>query len=182
VFRKRRQTQVTICLTIHIHEKIIAAASGRSVCERNHVTLSLKCQYAIRGVLELARHYGRSAVPIREIAHIYGISTRFLEVILNELKQSGVVGSKRGVTGGFFLAVHPKDLTVGRIIRLIEGPLDPVQCVVGRDNRQCPQKSHCVLPSVWEKARVAVEQVYDSANFADLVSRARPAFVPDYRI
>jgi Rrf2 family protein len=146
------------------------------------MNISLKCQYAVRGVLELARHYGRAAVPISKIARPYEISTRFLEIILNQLKRGGFVGSKRGVQGGFFLAVKPKDLTIGQIVRFLDGPLDPVKCVVGRSGRDCPQKKRCVLRDMWSKARQAVERVYDSANFADLLKQEASHSGTDYSI
>jgi Rrf2 family protein len=144
--------------------------------------ISLKCQYAIRSVLELARRHGRGTVSVSEIVKVYGISTRFLEVILNELKKGGFVGSKRGVQGGFFLAVHPRDVTVGDIVRFVDGPLDPVECVVGRRHQTCPQRERCPLPEVWSQAREAVEGVYDSANFEDLVRRTKSASTPNYSI
>ena len=144
--------------------------------------ISLKCQYAIRGVLELARRHGQGMVPVSEIVKIYGISTRFLEVILNELKRGGFVASRRGVQGGFYLAVHPRDVTVGDIVRFVDGPLDPVTCVVGRQRQACPQRDRCPLPDVWSDARKAVEKIYDSANFEDLVLRTKNSSTPNYSI
>jgi Rrf2 family transcriptional regulator, cysteine metabolism repressor len=144
--------------------------------------ISLKCQYAIRGVLELARRHGQGAVPISEIVKVYEISTRFLEVILNELKRGGFVGARRGVQGGFFLAVHPRKVTVGDIVRFVDGPLEPVSCVVGRDRSKCPQRENCPLPDVWGQARQAVEKVYDAATFEDLVKRTKSASTPNYCI
>jgi Rrf2 family protein len=132
--------------------------------------------------MELARQYGKGAVPISEIAKVYGISQRFMEVILNELKRAGLVGSKRGVQGGFFLAVQPREVTVGDIIRFVDGPLEPVKCVVGRAHRPCPQKSGCPLPDIWGQASRAVGQVYDSANFEYLIRRENLASAPDYHI
>jgi len=146
------------------------------------MAISLKCQYAIRSLLELARHYGRAAVPISKIAKIYGISTRFLEIILNQLKRGGFVGSKRGVQGGFFLAVKPKDVTIGQIVRFLDGPLDPVNCVVVRTGRDCPRKKRCVLREMWGRAREAVERVYDSANFGDLLKQEATHPAADYSI
>ena len=146
------------------------------------MSISLKCQYAVRGALELARHHGRASVPISKIARGYGISTRFLEIILNQLKRGGFVGSRRGVQGGFFLAVKPKDLTIGQIVRFFDGPLDPVKCVVGRSGRDCPQKKRCVLQGMWSRARVAVERVYDSTNFADLLKQEASQSAGDYSI
>ena len=146
------------------------------------MNISLKCQYAVRGVLELARHHGQASVPISKIARPYGISTRFLEIILNQLKRGGFVDSTRGVQGGFFLAVKPKDVTIGQIVRFFDGPLDPVKCVVGRSGRECPQKKCCVLRDMWSRARQAVEQVYDSTNFADLLKQEAGHGAGDYSI
>jgi Rrf2 family protein len=141
------------------------------------MNVSLKCQYAIRGVLELARRHEREAgaVPISELARGYQLPRTFLVIIMNELKRGGFVGSKRGARGGFYLAVPPESLTVGDIVRFIDGPVDPVvKCVVGRRGRKCPQISDCALREVWDRAQEAVERVYDSANFADLARRGRP--------
>jgi len=147
------------------------------------MVISLKCQYAIRGVLELARHYGQAAaVPVSAIGRTYGISTRFLVVILNELKRGGFVRSKRGVQGGFLLAVPPKELHVGDIIRFVDGPMDPVRCVVGRDARVCPRWARCSLKGLWAQAREAMEQVCDSATFEDLVRQEHGVPTPDYCI
>lgn len=146
------------------------------------MTLSLKCQYAIRGVLELTRRHGRGAVPVAEIAKVYDVSARFLEVILNELKRGGFVGARRGPQGGFFLSVDPASLTIGDIVRFVDGPPIPVKCVVGRQARPCPQLANCRLQGLWDQARQAVEQVYDSTTFADIVRQERPAFIPDYSV
>lgn len=147
------------------------------------MNISLECQYAIRSIFELARQYGQGTVPVSEIAKTYDIPDRFLELILNKLKAGGFVISKRGVQGGFLLAVPPKEVTIGQIIRYIDGPLDPVgKCVVGRHGRECPRKSSCTLRDLWDQARTAVEGIYDSANFEDLVNREVATAVADYCI
>ncbi|MCG3180910.1 MAG: HTH-type transcriptional regulator CymR [Phycisphaerae bacterium] len=146
------------------------------------MTISLKCQYAIRAVLELAKRSGRRAVPISEIARAYSISARFLEVILNQLKKGGFVGSRRGVQGGFFLAIDPREINVGQIVRFIDGPLDMVRCETGRRGRECPRSHRCALVGTWRRARDAVSNVLDSANFADLAAQDSAEFVADFCI
>jgi Rrf2 family protein len=133
--------------------------------------LSQKCQYAVRAVLELSKSYQKGAVPAAEVAANQAVPQRFLEVILNELKTTSLVDSRRGVQGGYYLTCDPKELTVGRVIRLVEGPLDPVRCTSDTDSTCCPLQGRCSLAELWEQAKEAVERVYDSTTFRDLVER-----------
>jgi Rrf2 family transcriptional regulator, cysteine metabolism repressor len=134
------------------------------------LSISQKCQYAVRATLELAKHYGQGPLPISEIAAKQAVPPRFLEIILNEMRQGGFVGSRRGVQGGYVLLIDPRKLSVGRIIRFVDGPFDPVSCKRG-DNKPCPLKGRCSLIELWQQAKVAIEQVYDSATFQDLADR-----------
>ncbi len=125
----------------------------------------------MRAVLELAKRFGQGAIPAGEIAASQAIPQRFLEIILNELKPTGLVDSRRGVQGGYYLTTDPRDITVGRVIRLVEGPLDPVRCTGDKESTCCPLKEKCSLIQLWNQAREAVEKVYDSVNFQELVER-----------
>jgi Rrf2 family transcriptional regulator, cysteine metabolism repressor len=149
------------------------------------MSVSQKCQYGVRALLELARHYGRPPISSGEIAAKQAVPPRFLENILNELKNAGMVEARRGVQGGFLLACRPEELTVGQVIRLIDGPLDPVRCLQDASKDCCPLRDRCALMELWRQAKEAVESVYDSTTFADLVERDRvfgPSAVPDYCI
>ncbi|MFA6132975.1 MAG: Rrf2 family transcriptional regulator [Phycisphaerae bacterium] len=132
--------------------------------------VSQKCQYAVRAILELAKRFGQGPTSISEIASSQAVPQRFLEIILNEMKQGGFVGSRRGVQGGYLLLVEPRQLTVGRIMRVIDGPFDPVRCV-GEGGKPCPLKGHCSMIELWQRAKQAVEEVYDNTTFQDLVDR-----------
>ena len=146
--------------------------------------MSQKCQYAVRATLELAKRYGKGPTPISEIASSQAVPGRFLENILNEMRQGGFVDSRRGVQGGYFLVADPKELTVGQIIRFVDGPFDPVKCI-GEKSKPCPLKGQCSLINLWLKAKNAVEEVYDGTNFQDLVEKERKldrAIVADYCI
>lgn len=147
------------------------------------MNLSQKCQYAVRAILELSKRHGKGTVPTSEIAAAQIIPQRFLEIILNELKPTGLIDSRRGVQGGYFLRKNPKEIAVGEVIRQIEGPLDPVRCTGDKDTPVCPLKGKCSLIELWDQAREAVEKVYDSTSFQDLVDRdlARGT-IPDYDI
>ena len=109
-------------------------------------------------------------MAISDIALKQAIPPRFLENILNEMRQGGFVESRRGVQGGYLLSVNPAELTVGRVIRFIDGSFDPVNCT-GPRNKPCPLKGRCSLDELWQSAKVAVEEVYDSATFQHLVER-----------
>lgn len=137
------------------------------------MNLSQKCQYAVRAVLELAKQYGRGPVAISQIAANQAIPQRFLENILNELRPTGLIESRRGIQGGYLLARDPATISVGEIIRLVEGPLDPVKCMADRNSVSCPLKEKCALIHLWSRAKAAVEQVYDNANFRDLVEEEK---------
>ena len=137
------------------------------------MNLSQKCQYAIRSLLELAKVYGQGPVRISTIAQRQSIPQRFLENILNELKSSGLVASRRGIQGGYLLAEDPKTITVGRIIRMIDGSMDPVKCIGDGKAADCPLKGSCSLIHLWNRAKDAVEEVYDSTTFGDLLEEEK---------
>lgn len=133
--------------------------------------VSQKCQYALRAILELSLREGEGPVKIAEIAKSQAIPPRFLEVILGQLKQGKFVRSKRGNDGGYELARSPSELTVGELIRFIEGPIGPVECVRDKvaDDDMCSLYGQCVLMPMWEKVRNAVSDVYDNTTLQNLV-------------
>lgn len=128
-----------------------------------------KCQYAMRAVFELAKREGRGPVKINEIAETQAIPQRFLENILNQLKQGGVVESRRGKEGGYLLARPAAELTAGTIIRLVEGTIYSVECTTAPSDERCPLWGDCVFLPLWDRARKALEGVYDNTTFAELV-------------
>ena len=131
--------------------------------------VSQKCQYSIRAVFELARQHGRGPVKISEIAETQAIPLRFLEVILNQLKQAGFVQSKRGAAGGYLLARHPDQIAIGEIVQFSEGPLVPVACLTDNKAEKCSLQGNCVFIGMWERAAKAVSDVYGKTTFQDLV-------------
>lgn len=135
------------------------------------MNLSQKCQYAVRAVLELAKLYGQGPVAISQIAASQAIPQRFLENILNELKPTGLIESRRGIQGGYYLTRDPVTVSVGEVIRLIEGPLDPVRCIGDRNSPCCPLRENCALVQLWSRAKTAVEAVYDGTSFRDLIEQ-----------
>ena len=139
------------------------------------MSVSQKCQYALRAVFELAKHRGNGPVTVAQIAQAQAIPARFLELILGELRRGGFVHSRRGVHGGYLLPVGPEDLYVGQIIRFIDGPVAPVRCVAGDKDNDCPLYGSCAFVSMWSRARDAVAEVYDQTSFRDLIEEEAAA-------
>lgn len=134
------------------------------------MSLSLKCQYAVRALFELAIRDGQGLVRLREIADVQHIPRRFLENILNELRQGGFVQSKRGKEGGFKLNRPPEAISVGDVVRFVEQSIHPVNCMAGR---KCPLIGQCIFIGLWNEAQEAVEKVYNQKTLRDLVAGER---------
>jgi Rrf2 family protein len=147
--------------------------------------VSQKCQYALRALFELAKREGEGPVRIADVAEAQAIPPRFLEGILGQLKQAGFVRSHRGSRGGYELARPAGGLTVGEVMRFVEGPLSPVMCALAGAESDCPLRGECVFLPMWEEAQRAISEVYDNTTFADLVAqevRGRRDYVPCYAI
>jgi Rrf2 family protein len=137
--------------------------------------VSQKSQYTLRALFELAKHYGGKPLSAAEIAQAQAIPERFLEVILQGLRNDGMVQSRRGNGGGYVLAVSPSETTVGDILRAVDGSLAPVRCAVGRTDEHCRLRGGCAFAGVWRRAQKAVEEVYDNTSLQDLIDDERTA-------
>ena len=147
--------------------------------------LSQKTQYALRAVYELGLRYGEGPVKISAIAAAQDIPRKFLELILQELKQGGFAVSRRGKAGGYMLRCSPADVTVGQILRFMEGPFGPVTCLAVDDMESCDLRGRCVFLPMWARAERAVSEIYDQTSLQDLVSEERERnglYVPRYEI
>ncbi|WP_331712857.1 RrF2 family transcriptional regulator [Candidatus Desulfovibrio trichonymphae] len=144
--------------------------------------VSLKCQYGLRALFELARRHGNGLVRISEIAEIQAIPERFLENILNQLRHGGFVESRRGKGGGFTLAKTPSGITVGDIIRFIDGSIYNIGCDGDAPLHKCRLKGNCIFLPVWREAKTAVEEVYNSKSLQYLVDADADVTLSDYSI
>lgn len=147
--------------------------------------VSQKTQYALRAVFELSKYYGQGVRKIADIAKAQSIPPRFLEVILSQLKQAGFVSSQRGNEGGYLLNTSPQELTVGQVIQFLQGPVAPVDCLIGEHQQQCPMHTECVFYPVWQKVQQAISDVYSSTTFQDMLEmdrQRRQEYVPSYSI
>ena len=135
--------------------------------------LSTKGKYGVRAVFEIARHYGKGPITIKEIADRQGISFSYLEQILHKLGKAGVIESVRGPGGGYLLARKPADLTIGDVVRTLEGPIALSHCLAPGESAGCNQGDDCVARMVWVKVGEKIEEALDSISFDDLLHRQR---------
>src|SRR5512139_1383739 len=137
--------------------------------------LSTKGEYASRAMLELARNYDRRPLHIRDISKLQDIPQRFLEQILLQLKRAGYLRSRKGPDGGYFLSRPPTEINVAEVIRVMDGPLAPIDCVSVTAHEVCPHESSCGLKGLWKEVRDAVAQIMEKATFGELAEKTRAA-------
>lgn len=131
---------------------------------------STKGEYGVRAVFEIAKRYGKGPIPIREIAERQGIdSVPYLEQLLNKLVRGGIVESTRGPGGGYVLARHPDEVTVGEVIRVLEGPIAPMACLLPDDSSaDCKRSAACATRLLWKRVGDRIEETLNETTFGDL--------------
>lgn len=135
--------------------------------------ISYKGDYALKALFELALRYDEDkarVVPITEIAKFGDMPKKFLEQILLTLARGGFVKSRRGSGGGFLLAKEPDEITVGEVLRFVEGPIEPIACV-NDSYKGCRDVKGCVLRSLWKEVFGAISIVIDTVTFRELILR-----------
>ncbi len=138
-----------------------------------HMKISNKGEYALKALIELAINHDRGTpvTLINEVAERKGIPPKYLEQILLTLKNAGILEAKRGVGGGYSLSKPPENISLGEIIRVVEGPLVPVNCLSTDDHVTCPDESTCGLYSVMLEVRNAMSNVLDNTSLKDVAHR-----------
>ena len=137
--------------------------------------LSTKGEYASRAMLELARNYDGRPLHIRDISKLQSIPQRFLEQILLQLKRAGYLRSRKGPAGGYYLSKPPGEITVADVIRVMDGPLAPIDCVSVTAREVCPREASCGLRGLWKKTRDAIAEILEGTTFADIAENTRMA-------
>ncbi|MFZ5597475.1 MAG: RrF2 family transcriptional regulator [Bacillota bacterium] len=130
--------------------------------------LSTRGHYGLKAMFDLAKHYGAGPIPLKSVAERQNISEHYLEQLIAVLRKSGLVRSVRGAQGGYILARSPDKIVVGDIIRVLEGPIAPVECVSELREVECDQADCCITRTVWEKVRDSIVQVLDSITLEDM--------------
>lgn len=129
--------------------------------------VTYKGDYALKAVLDLALHYDKKLVTTHEIAQRIDAPIKFLEQVLAELKKGGFIESRRGKVGGYSLSRDPSKITVGEVIRFVDGPIEPISCVsAGYTN--CADLRKCVFKKIWHQVADATADIIDNVTFEDL--------------
>jgi len=135
------------------------------------VKLSTRGHYGVIAMTQLALAHGGGPVSLTEIAEKEGLSAAYLEQIFGALRSAGLVTGTRGVHGGYRLSRAPSEITVGSIIRVLDGAIAPVACVEeGKSAECCARESNCLTRTVWERMRDSIAGVLDQTTLADLIA------------
>lgn len=129
--------------------------------------LSTKGRYGLKAMFQLALYKSEGPIPLKHIANKQNISEQYLEQIFSSLKKSGLVKSVRGAQGGYFLDKDPKEITVGDILIVLEGPVSLSDCVLDEDI--CENSGKCVTKVVWEKIKKGIDDVINSITLQDMI-------------
>ena len=140
--------------------------------------LSKKSEYGLRALLELTLAHEQVTLQRQEIALRQHIPSEFLEQILLALKRAGILSSRRGMKGGYTLIKRPNDITLGQVIRILDGPLAPIGCVSKTAYQKCSEcpyanKPQCPVQQVMGTVRDAIAGVLDHYTLADFASGHR---------
>ncbi len=134
--------------------------------------ISFKGDYALKIILDLSINFGNK-IQIKDISKRQDIPLKFLQQLVLQLRSAGYVKTRTGPQGGIMLAKNPKDITVGEIIRLIEGTTSPIACVNNISHTVCGYESRCVFLPMWVEIRDRINNVVDNTTFEDMVNRSK---------
>jgi Rrf2 family transcriptional regulator, cysteine metabolism repressor len=136
--------------------------------------LSTKGRYGVRAMFDLAMHSGEGAIALKSVAHREHISEKYLEHLFANLKKAGLINSIRGAQGGYRLAKPPEEITLGQIIRVLEGPVSPTECVMDNEGgEKCERSSECVMRLIWCRVRDDINDILDSITLQQIVEEQR---------
>lgn len=135
--------------------------------------LSTKGRYGLRAMIDLARYSEEEPVSISSVASRQGISERYLEQLVSLLKKAGLVKSIRGASGGYVLAKEACEISVGDVLRALEGNLEPVQCAAFSSEDGCVSSGGCVTKYVWQKINESINHTVDEIKLDELVRESK---------
>ncbi|MFZ7133875.1 MAG: RrF2 family transcriptional regulator [Eubacteriales bacterium] len=133
--------------------------------------LSTKGRYGVAAMYELSNYYNKASVSLKEIAKKQDFSEAYMEQLFSILKRERLITSQRGAKGGYKLAKPPEKITVGDIIRALEGPIEFSECVGGSEDFQCNKSSQCVTKDIWLQVNDSINAVIDHITLQDLLDK-----------
>lgn len=131
--------------------------------------LSTRGRYGLKAMYQLALYSGEGPTPLKQIAESQRLSESYLEQLVSVLRKEGLINSARGAQGGYMLSSKPSEITVGQILRCLEGDMAPSDCVMETDGFQCSREDQCVTKLVWVKIKDSVDEVIDSITLQDMI-------------
>lgn len=131
--------------------------------------LSTKGRYGVKAMLDLALNSEEGHVSLKSIAERQGLSENYLEQLFAALKKAKLVNSLRGAQGGYSLAADPSAISIGDILRALEGSLAPVDCAHKDGGEGCCKADECVTKFIWDKISDSINNVVDSMTLKDLI-------------
>ena len=140
--------------------------------------LSKKAKYALKALFHLTRGSEKGPILIADIAEKEGIPRKFLEQILLELKKQGLLQSQKGKGGGYLLGKRPDQISMGQVIRIVDGPLAPLPCVSQMAYRRCDEckdEETCEIRWVMKEVRDSTARILDGVTLSDAIGRLKPA-------
>lgn len=135
------------------------------VRKENNMILSTKGRYGLKAVFELSLNYGLGPVSLKTISKKYEISESYLEQLFAKLRKDGYIDTVRGPLGGYFLAKDPKEITVGMILRTLEGDITTSECL---NKEVCSREAICATRVIFEKIENSINNVIDNITLADM--------------
>ena len=142
--------------------------------------LSTRTRYGIRAALELADHYDKGPLQLKNIAKHQDISMKYLEQIMTILKSGKLIRSIRGPRGGYILAKAPNQIKISDVFDCLEGPVATVECV--KDKNYCARALDCMARQLWTQVNEAIRNVLQSVTLKDLVDQAKEKHGLNYQI
>ena len=135
--------------------------------------ISTKGRYGLRALIDLAQYSEIEPVSISSIATRQGISERYLEQLMTLLKKAGLIKSIRGAGGGYVLAKEMSDISVGDVLRALEGNLEPVDCAAFNQQESCEAAGGCVTKYVWQRINESINRTVNEINLKQLVEESK---------
>lgn len=141
--------------------------------EGEGLKLSTKGRYGLRALIDLAQYSENEPVSITSISDRQDISERYLEQLMAMLKKNGLVKSVRGAGGGYVLAKEMNEISVGDVLRALEGNLEPVVCTGFDQEAGCKAADNCVTKYVWQKINDSINRTVDEIKLDQLVEESK---------
>ena len=133
--------------------------------------VSMKVDYGVRALIDLAQHYNEGPIQTAEIAHRQDVPEPYLDQLLTTLRKSGLIHSRRGPQGGHTLAREPRQITLGTVINTLEGSIHTIDCLDG--TFECSLAGSCSQQEIWRDIDAITQNVLDSTSIDDLASRQK---------